>query len=218
MSSLGKPGTPATPAATRAVRAGWRDPRLWIGLLIVAGSVVLGARVMSAADDTVSVWAVIDDHGAGSQLGGDDVVAVRVRFTGDADLDRYVAADRPLATGIVLARGVGAGELLPRAAIGSRSDATTVQVPVDIEPAKVPPDVAPGSVVDVYVGRPLRGGDVAGPVLAAVTVVAAPPVADSFALTGTRQLVLAVEDDAVAGFLSVLDGLDDPVVRVVQRS
>ena len=50
VSSLGKPGTQA-PAATRVARPGWRDPRLWIGLLIVAGSVVLGARLLAAVDD-----------------------------------------------------------------------------------------------------------------------------------------------------------------------
>ncbi|MEZ0578634.1 hypothetical protein [Nocardioides sp. MH1] len=218
MSSLGKPGTSAPAVAVRATRAGWRDPRLWIGLLIVAGSVVLGARVMAAADDTVSVWEVVDDHGAGSTLGGDDVVAVRVRFSGGGDLDRYVTADDPLPDGIVLTRGVGGGELLPAAAVGSSDDVTTVRVPLDLEPTRVPPSVAPGSVVDVYVGGTSRRGTGPGPVLSAVTVVAAPPAEESFAVTGTRQLVLAVDDDAVAPFLSVLDHLDQPVVRVVQRS
>jgi hypothetical protein len=190
---------------------------LWIGLLIVAGSVVLGARAMAAADDTVSVWAVVGDHGAGSPLRGDDVVAVRVRFGQADDLDRYVAAEQPLADGVVRARGVGDGELLPRAALGSAEDAGTVRVPVDLEPTRVPPTVGAGSVVDVYVARTGRSAD-AGPVLAGVTVVAAPPAEESFAVTGKRQLVLAVEDDAVASFLAALDSADDPVVRVVQRS
>ncbi len=220
MSSLGKTVTPAPPVATRVARAGWRDPRLWIGLLIVAGSVVLGARLLAAADDTVTVWAVVDDQGVGSPVGTDDVVAVRVRFADDADLDRYLPADDPLPDGIVLARGIGSGELLPRAAIDTEPEVGTVQVPLDLEPTRVPPAVDTGSVVDVYVGGLGGRGDdrPRGPALSEVTVVAAPAADESFAITGTRQLVLAVDDAAVAPFLALLDGLDDPVVRIVQRS
>lgn len=219
VSSLGKAGTSTPPVATRATRAGWRDPRLWIGLLIVAGSVVLGARLLAAADESVPVWAVVGDHGAGAPVGSDDVVAVRVRFSDDGDLDRYLPADEPLPDGIVLARPIGGGELLPRAAIDADPDAGTVQVPLDLDPSRVPPSVGAGSVVDVWVGGTgVRGNRVAGEVvLSAVTVVAAPPVEESFAVTGTRQLVLAVAEDDVTDFLTALDSLDDPVVRVLNR-
>ncbi|WP_183101564.1 hypothetical protein, partial [Nocardioides pelophilus] len=90
----------------------------------------------------------------------------------------------------------------------------------DPEPDRVPPTVAAGSVVDVYVGSVGGRGDRAptGPALEAVTVVAAPAPEETFAVTGTRQLVLAVDDAEVAPFLAVLDGVDDPVVRIVQRS
>jgi hypothetical protein len=187
---------------------------LWIGLLIVAGSVVLGARLLAAADDTVTVWAVVGDHGAGSPIGADDVVAVRVRFTDEADLDRYLPADEPLPDDVVLSRGIGGGELLPRAAIGTAQDAGTVQVPLDLDPQRVPRTIGAGSVVDVWIGFPggRGGGEIA---LDGVTVVDAPAPDESFAVTGTRQLVLAVEEDAVAEFLTVLDGRDDPVVRIL---
>lgn len=210
----------AVPApATRVSRAGWRDPRLWIGLLLVAGSVVLGARVLAAADDTVAVWAVADDLGVGSALTEDDLVAVRVRFEDATELDRYFPADQPLPSGQVLVRGVGAGELLPRAAVGDGEAVGTVRLPLDIEPHRVPPGVDAGSVVDVWVGGAGRRTGVAdGPALSAVTVVEAPPAEESFAVSGTRQLVLAVADDQVGPFLALLDGAEDPVVRVVQRS
>lgn len=219
VSSLGKPGTSTPPVATRVTRAGWRDPRLWIGLLIVAGSVVLGSRLLAAADDTVSVWAVVEDHGPGSAVRADDVVAVRVRFADDDELARYLPADDTLPEDIVLSREIGSGELLPRDAIATARDAGTVRLPLDLEPTRVPGSVDAGSVVDVYVGGVRGREDVAdGPALSAVTVVAAPSVEESFAVTGTRQLVLAVDDAAVAPFLALLDGQDDPVVRIVQRS
>jgi len=192
---------------------------LWIGLLIVAGSVVLGARLLAAADDAVSVWAVVDDQGVGTPIAPDDVVAVRVRFADEAELDRYLQADDPLPEDVVLSRGVGGGELLPRAAIDTAQDAGTVEVPLDVNPARVPPSVDAGSVVNVYVGGAgtRRDGE-SEKALSEVTVVAAPPVEESFAVTGTRQLVLAVDETEVGAFIARLDGQDDPVVRIVRVS
>jgi hypothetical protein len=40
-----------TPPATRATTPGWRDPRMWVGIAIVAASVVIGALVLGASDD-----------------------------------------------------------------------------------------------------------------------------------------------------------------------
>lgn len=62
------------PPATRVGRSGWRDPRLWIGVVLVTVSVVAGARLLAAADDTVTVWAVVDDLGAGSAIDRKSVV------------------------------------------------------------------------------------------------------------------------------------------------
>ena len=55
--SGGLPTASDVPAALRGQRPAWRDPRLWIGIVLVAASVVVGARVLAAADDTVQVWA-----------------------------------------------------------------------------------------------------------------------------------------------------------------
>ena len=53
------PAAPPTsaPAATRTRTPGWRDPRLWVGVVVVAGSVLLGARVVGAADEQeLAAW------------------------------------------------------------------------------------------------------------------------------------------------------------------
>lgn len=204
------------PPATRVGRSGWRDPRLWIGVVLVTVSVVAGARLLAAADDTVTVWAVVDDLGAGSAIAEDDLVAVRVRFADGGDLDRYFRSDDRLPADVVLLRGVGAGELLPRAAIGSAADAGVLHVPIEVEPHRVSPAVSTGSVVDVWVSDPGSGrrDDEPEAALSRVTVVEAPALEESFAVNGTRQLVLAVPQDEVAAFEALLGSIDAPVIRV----
>lgn len=221
------PGTPVPPA-TRVVRPGWRDPRLWIGVLLVVGSVVLGARLLASADDTVAVWAVSSERGTGTPLTEEDLVVQRVRFSDTDAFERYFPADEALPDGLVLTRAVGAGELLARSAVGSEDRDPVLQVPLAVDPQRVPPDVATGSVVDVWItdgsavadrpGAPVKDREAAGPALSEVTVVAAPAFDDTFAVAGTRQIVVAVADARAADFEQLLGSLQDPVIRILQRS
>src|SRR3954452_22866223 len=48
---------PAGPTPRRVRPPRWLDLRLVLGVLLVLGSVLLGARVVTAADATVPVWA-----------------------------------------------------------------------------------------------------------------------------------------------------------------
>src|SRR6478752_1026175 len=197
----GDRGVSPVPPAVRATTPGWRDPRLWIGVLIVTVSVVAGSRLLTAADDTVAVWAVAADAGPGAALTEDDLVAHRVRFAEPDDLAGYYRVDDTLPGELRLARGVGAGELLPRRAVGAADERTdTVELPVAVESEQVPPAVHAGSVVDVYlVGDASAEGEgkaTSGPgtpVLTEATVVDAPDPDGGFGgATGRRQLVLAV--------------------------
>lgn len=217
--------TDSTTPAQRVRRPGWRDPRLWIGVVLVAGSVVAGARILAAADDTVQVWAAASDLGAGSRLTEDDLVATRVRFADEGGLAGYFAVDDELPADLQLVHGLAAGDLVPRAAIGSAAASGLVEVPIAVEPEQVPPAVTTGSVVDVYVvAPPDADGDregaaypAAGPALAGVTVVDAPPLAESFGTSGRRQIVLAVPEDDAAPFFALLGGYDTAVLTVVRR-
>ena len=221
---LGTSTKAPTPPATRAATPGWRDPRLWVGVLIVAVSVVAGGRLLSTADDTVPVWSVATDMGAGDEVHAEDLVATRVRFADTGDLAGYFTADDELPADLVLTRGVGAGELLPRAAVGAAGDSDTLQVPVAVDTEQVPASVRAGSVVDVYLvssaapadgtTQPRAGG---GPALSAVTVVDAPPLEDGFGTTGKRQLVLAVDEHAASRFFRRLGSAESPVITVVRR-
>lgn len=216
-------GTDRVPAATRSTAPGWRDPRLWIGLLIVAVSVVVGARVLAAADDTVAVWAVSADAGPGAELTAGDLVAHRVRFADEADDASYFAVDDELPPRMLLVRGVGAGELLPRAAVGAADQAgDTVDLPLAVDPDLVPSSVGSGSVVDVYLvskpGKRQTSATSAPPALSEVTVVDAPNPESGFgASSGRRQLVVSVSSADAASFLAALGATDSPVLTVVRR-
>ncbi len=223
--SGGLPTTSDVPAALRGQRPAWRDPRLWIGIVLVAASVVVGARVLAAADDTVQVWAAARDLGAGQRVGADDLVAQRVRFADTDALAGYFTVDDELPADLELTRSVAAGELLPRGAAGTPQQTGLVEVPVAVEPELVPPGVAPGDVVDIYVVAPISadaGADQAppppdGPALTGATVVDAPELASSFGTSGKRQLVVAVPEEDAPAFFALLARYDAPSLTVVRR-
>jgi hypothetical protein len=135
----------AGPVPRRVRPPRWLDLRLVLGLLLVLGSVLLGARVVSAAATTVPVWAAAGDLAAGTVLTADDLVAVDVRLAGAAGA--YLATDtRP--AGRTLDRAVRRGELLPRSALDPASD--QVQLALPVQAGYVPPGLVRGQRVDVY--------------------------------------------------------------------
>ncbi|TGN64172.1 hypothetical protein EXE59_09580 [Nocardioides eburneiflavus] len=209
------------PPATRASTPGWRDPRLWIGVVLVTGSVVAGARILSGADDMTPVWSASGDLVAGQTLTAGDLRATRVRFDEDADRDRYLEVDDDLPATLTLTRPLTAGELVPAAALGEEPTDDTVAVSIAVSAEHVPTDLVRGSRVDVWVladrtlaQRRSRGAE---PVLSDIVVLDAPVVTDAFASATSRQLVLAVPgaDEESLGALLAASG--DDRVRVVGR-
>ncbi|RJK95418.1 hypothetical protein [Vallicoccus soli] len=164
------PDLPA-PAAPRLARPRWLDARLVVGLLLVLASVVLGARVVAAADDAVPVWAVTADLGPGTRLGEDDLVRRDVRL--DAGAARYVSAAGAPPVGWVLTRAVGDGELLPAAAVAREGAQDLRRLPVEVDPVSAT-GLRDHAVVDLYVVPGAGPGDAAPPasepVLEGVTV------------------------------------------------
>ena len=193
--------TADVPPAIRHSRPGWRDPRILVGLVIVAASVLVGVKVLAAADDTVGVWAVRDALPAGTRVDAADVQRVQIRFDSSEDADHYLSADAPLPQDAVLERAVGSGELLPREALAG-ADQALVEVPVSVELDEVPATVREGSVIDVWVTPQTattadRLAD-AELVLDDVVVVKSPAPEDTLAPTGTRQVIVGVTREQAA--------------------
>lgn len=154
----GAPATPASPVASRVRTPRLLDARLVLGVLLVLVSVVLGARLLSGQDDSVPVLAVTRDLAAGSVLGPGDVVTVSVRLGSGAPA--YLDARGASPTGRLLTREVGAGELLPLAALAPVPDVPAsrlVTVPVSSLHAPAG-DLLPGRRVDVFATYDGSGG------------------------------------------------------------
>ncbi|MPQ99816.1 flagellar biosynthesis protein FlgA [Modestobacter sp. I12A-02628] len=139
------PGDLGGPVPRRVRPPRWLDLRLVLGVLLVLGSVLVGARVVTAADATVPVWAAAGDLAAGTVLSVDDLVAVSVRLD-DAAGAYLSTSTRP--EGRPLARAVRSGELVPRSALEGAS--TEVQLALPVQAGFAPPGLTRGQVVDVY--------------------------------------------------------------------
>lgn len=136
------------PTATRLRRPGWRDPRLLVGLAMVAGSVALGAWVVQDAQRTVDVYVARDALTPGSEVAADDLRVAQVRLPAE-DLAHYVTVADGLPEGGVALRVVAQGELVPRSALGSADELALRPVPITV--AELPSeDVVPGAKVDLW--------------------------------------------------------------------
>ena len=174
----------------------WLDLRLLLGVLLVLGSVLLGARVVGAADATVPVWAASGDLAAGTELDADDLVAVDVRL--DDTADAYLSAStRP--AGRTLARAVRAGELVPGSALEEPAD--LVQVALPVQAGYVPPGLRRGGLVDVYAVADPAVGATQATGGAVTAVVERAPVQ---ALSGRTDGVLSTPTTTVQVVVSVL--------------
>lgn len=213
--------TTAVPAATRVQSPGWRDPRVVVGVVIVAGCVLLGARVVGSADDTVSMWSARHDLPAGAALTRDDLRPVRVHLTGVA-ADRYLAATADPAPGSTVARDVEAGELLPRSAIRSEAGPALVEVPLSVAPDDVPSSVRQGATVDVWVLPKVaatdQGRSRARLALEDVVVVAVPATGDSLAPRTTQQVIVGVEQDRAGDLPDALGQIADGRVLLTRQA
>ena len=132
-----------TEFARRMRRPSWRDPRLGVGMVLVAASVALGTHVVSDASRTEQVWAAREVLTPGEALAG-AVVLVEVNpevaplyLPAGADLEATVD------------RVVGAGELVPADAVVALDavDLRSVVVPAG---SRLPGAVGAGTRGDVW--------------------------------------------------------------------
>jgi hypothetical protein len=214
-----------SPAATRPRRRTLKDPRLLVGIALVALSVLLGARLLAEADDTVQVWAARSRLLPGQPVAAGALVPREVRFAGQADADRYLDASGDAPAGLTVTREVGAGELLPRAALaGDEQAGALTELPLSVPAEQVPDTVHVGSVVDVWVtpdrSRATLADNPPGEavrVFRGVTVVAAPRGGTTLGPSATRQVIVGVTRGQAARLPTALAQLSAGTVLVTRQ-
>lgn len=205
------PAAAAPPAAARLRRPTWRDPRLLVGVVVVALSVALGSWAVSAAGRTDAVYAAAGVLTPGDVLGEDDLRTVEVRLGGGTQ--GYLLVSDGFPQDAVVLRTVHPGELVPATALGAGEDLAVraVAVPVasglsdrivagaDVDLWHVPPAPAgtTGAQPDAAAGEPV-------PLVQGVTVAQVDDEAGTFVAGGPVTVhVLVAEEDLPAVLAAV---------------
>ncbi|MEV7961845.1 hypothetical protein [Oerskovia paurometabola] len=148
-----------TPTVARLRRPGWRDPRLLLGLVLVAASVALGSWAVSSAGRTVAVYAAAGPLTPGEPVDASSLRTVEVR-RGAGD-EKYFPAGQALPDDLVALRVVGDGELVARTAVGGAAELAVRAVAVPVT-AALSDRVTDGTLVDVWFIPAVEDGSVAG--------------------------------------------------------
>jgi len=194
-----------------------------VGLLLVAGSVLVGARVLATADDTVDVWSLSADVPAGRPLGPDVLEVDRVRFTDGTTAAGYLPAGDALGPGAVAGRDLSAGELLPRSAVADSAAAQLSHLPIVVSASGAPADLRAGDVVDVWVvpaqstAQSTDGST--GPatrLLESVTVVASQRDSGPLGEAATRQVLIGLDEKVPGGLGELLTAVTTGSVVLIR--
>lgn len=150
-------------AATRLRLQPWKDPRLLIGVLLVLGATVLGARLTTSDSEGVEYWSVRGHVTAGDRVQQDDLEPARVTLTGSADANYVRTSEEFMAPfdELVWAHDIAPGTLVVKEAVVAAGARHRGELPLNVAVGSSPPDLARGDVVDVWVG-PGPGDETAG--------------------------------------------------------
>jgi hypothetical protein len=131
------------------------DPRLFIGVLLVVGSVAGVYAIVASADETVGVYSAASSLAPGDLVFVTDLEVTPVRLDTAAGL--YLAPGSIPAEGLVVGRSVLAGELVPTSAVGSADVLRLASLVLDVE-GQLAASIGPGSIVDVWSSRETQEG------------------------------------------------------------
>lgn len=190
----------------RPRRALWGDVRFLIGLLLVALSIAGVWLIVSAAGRTEPVLQASRTIVQGEALASGDFRVVEVGL--GALADDYLAPQE-LRPGLVAARTLANGELMPRAVAVAADESRTTTMVVESS-TRLPADVAAGTEVELWHAPPLDDGrahDVPRILVADAVVKAV--VTSEGVLSGSSTAVELVIDRAdVADVLAAVTGGD----------
>lgn len=189
------------PAPTRPRRH--LDARLLVGLVLVVASIAAVVGIVAASDEGEDVLVAPRLMTAGEILTLDDLEVRRVAL-GIEGHGYLTASDVPEA-GVVVARTVGAGELIPRAAVGDSRSPRSTTVVVSLSTA-LGATVRPGDSLDLWSAPALDAGRFGAPSVIASGAQLVRSVADEGLVTATSagHIELLVPRRDIARILGAL--------------
>ena len=179
-----------TPAAVGAA-ATWRDPRLWLGVVLVVGSVVAANAYTHRLGHRTTVYAAAHRIAAGTELTESDLRAVSVALPDGVS----AVADAAELLGMATTHDLADGDILMASTVSDFRDGRTRTVSVPVRAGHLPA-LAHGSQVEVWLTPSLQGTDAPGParlIIEVATVIAAPESPDAVSDTAVSLLVSDTE-------------------------
>lgn len=192
------------PIAGRLKRPGWSDPRLVIGLALIALSVWGTASIVAHADRTEPYLVAKGTLTPGTVLSEDLVVVSDVRIGSG-----YVSAD-DAPWGSVVTRTISSGELVPLSALTEADDYGVRPVAVESS-LPLSEGIASGALVDVWLTREGAMGSESVLVASGLVVDEVDRGSGSFS-QGAETVYVLVPSSDVGRFLSDLAGEGEVVV------
>lgn len=122
------------------------DLRLIIGVVIVIATALAGFALVSAANNTTSVYTAAKSLSPGHVIKDSDLVLTDVKLGKSSSA--YLDA-KDLTQGAVVTKAVAAGELVPLSAVGTAKQVATTNVVVQLD-LPLSTDAVVGSTVDVW--------------------------------------------------------------------
>ena len=153
---------PRAPRDGRRSRRFGFDPRFLIGLALVAASIGGVWFVVGGIDTSVAVYAARGPLQVGDLVAAGDLVVTPVRMASAGNL--YVTPESLPPDGLLVTRTVAAGELLPKAAVGTSAGTAVTRLVVDTAQT-LSDSLTPGAVADVWAARQVERGRFDPPVV-----------------------------------------------------
>ena len=186
------------PAEARRIRPpGWRDPRLLIGLLLVALSVTGVVALVQTIDERQGYWAASKDIVPGAQVTAEDFHIVQASISESAE--HYWKADKQLPPEFLVSSTILQGELLTQRQVAESDPDGRQQVGVRVS-EDMPASVTIGSRVDVWVAAARedgRGYEEPTKMISNAEVTGTDNNTSAFAAANTTTVYLMLAQDAV---------------------
>ncbi|HCS60809.1 MAG TPA: hypothetical protein DIW46_05325 [Microbacterium sp.] len=186
----------------RARRAFWSDIRFLIGIALVILSIAGVWLIVSSARETTPILQADRTIAQGEALVSDDFRVVEVSL--GAVSESYLAP-QDLQPGMVAARTLADGELLPTTATGDAQSARTTSIVVESS-VGIPESVTVGTALELWFAPPVEDGEgfEAPRILVANVVVASIPEVDGMLAQQSAALELVIDRSDVADVLAAI--------------